>query len=440
MKIKIVSKKLIKPSTPTPQNLSKYKISFIDELMPPVNTRTVLFYYPILSNYRKQNDSSQLLQLAESLSEILPKFYPLAGRYIKNDGFVDCSDHGVEFVEAQVVDDAVDFDDLVSKMGMEELNNLLSGQIHQIDESLTEPLMSIHVTTFKCGGLSIGVSVSHRIFDAYSLGIFINAWSNANHPNPGGEIKIIWPRFDLATLFPGYGPSSGPSVVRSSSPPSPIVKRFSFNKDAITSAGSKLIQRPNSYYSRVRVVCAVIAKALTGVDRAKHGGKSRPCLIVQAVNMRGRTNPPMHKYSCGNFATYSLTYIEDDCKNIFGVQVLADNMGDSVEKTVTSCAQILSQRAKLHSTITETFANVGRKTSSSEVNVMYFTDWSKFGLYDVDFGWGKPVGAAIGAMLGENVVKLMGNKEGDGIEAWVHLNFNDMAYFEQDQDIKLLAT
>ncbi|EYU34249.1 hypothetical protein MIMGU_mgv1a025473mg, partial [Erythranthe guttata] len=291
-----------------------YKISFLDEHLPPVNTRTIFFYYPTLSNNRKQQN---VLQLAESLSEILPKFYPLVGRYIKNDGFVDCSDQGVEFVEAQVVDDDVDFNNLVSKMEMEELNNILSRTPHQIDESPTDPLLSIQVTEFK-------------IFDGYSFGMFVDAWSTANnnHPNPGGEIKIC-PSFDLATLFPGYGPRPGPPVTRAYRP-SPIVKKFSFNKDAITSARSKLITRPNNYYSRVRVVSAVLAKALMRVDRAKHGGKSRTYLICQAVNMRGRTNPLMHKYSCGNFALMSVAQFSETRENVIGVQELVDNMGDSV--------------------------------------------------------------------------------------------------------------
>ncbi|KAL7145699.1 hypothetical protein ABFS83_07G104800 [Erythranthe nasuta] len=437
MKINIVSSKLIKPCTPTPQNLNKYKISFLDERLPPVNTRTIFFYDPILSNNRKQQI---MLQLAESLSEILPKFYPLAGRYIKNDGFVDCSDQGVEFVEAEAIDDDVDFNDLVSKMEMEELNLLLSRTPHQIDESPKDPLLSIQVTEFKCGGLAIGVSVSHRIFDGYSFGMFVDAWSTANnnHPNPCGEIKIC-PCFDLATMFPGYGPRPGPSVTRSYRP-SPIVKKFSFNKDAIASARSKLVTRPNSYYSRVRVVSAVLAKALIGVDRAKHGGKSRTYLICQAVNMRGRTTPPVHKYSCGNFALMSAAQFSETRENIIGVQELVDNMGDSVIKTLADIAEALSQSVKLHSTIKEISTNIMVKKSTGEVNVIYFTDWSKFGLYDVDFGWGKPVGVGIGAVLATNAVRLVSNKEGDGIEAWVHLNSNDMAYFEQDQDIKLLAT
>lgn len=33
----------------------------------------------------------------------------------------------------------------------------------------------------------------------------------------------------------------------------------------------------------------------------------------------------------------------------------------------------------------------------------------------------------------------MNDKEGDGIEAWLHLNHNDMRYFEQDEEMKLFT-
>ncbi|EYU23756.1 hypothetical protein MIMGU_mgv1a023695mg [Erythranthe guttata] len=75
-----------------------------------------------------------------------------------------------------------------------------------------------------------------------------------------------------------------------------------------------------------------------------------------------------------------------------------------------------------------------------EVNVFAFSDWSKFGFYEADFGWGKPVVAGIGAFSRPNIIVLMDSKEGGGLEAWVHLNRNDMPYFEEDDQIKLFAT
>lgn len=184
MKINIVRRELIKPRTPTPQNLKRYKISFRDELSPPSNIGAVLFYH---------SKPKSIGLLEESLSEILSQFYPLAGRYIKQDYTVDCSDQGVEFIEAVAADgevlDAGELDDLLPRR-----SDRFAGP--------TDPLMAIQITELiKCGGIAIGVSVSHRIFDASSMGTFIAAWSNASR-NPGEEITIV-PCFDPHLLFPG---------------------------------------------------------------------------------------------------------------------------------------------------------------------------------------------------------------------------------------------
>ncbi|KAI3470293.1 hypothetical protein Pfo_026956 [Paulownia fortunei] len=434
MKVNVVCRKLIKPSTPTPQNLSKYKISFIDELSPPMNMGVILFY----------PSTPKALHLEESLAKILPHFYPLAGRYIKKDHLVDCSDQGAQFVEAEAVD--VQLLDLVEEMKTEQLNDLLPHQFYQVDEAATDPLLSIQITKFKCGGLVISVSVSHRIFDASSVGTLIAAWTNANNPGPGGKITIC-PSFDSPSLFPrknqGYGPDFEPFRNRN---PSIVVKRFSFSKEAITSLRSKL--RPNEgkgvlssrVISKVRVVCALISKALIGVDQAKYG-KSRSCLVVQAVNMRERTIPPLPKHSCGNLAIPSITrcMAATETKDI-GIQELVYLLGDGIEKTIADCAEILSPGRDGHKIINDPLASLIEKSDSGEVNAVWFSDWSKFGFYQADFGWGKPVWASIGTLPGENMTVLMDNKEGDGIEAWVHLNHNDMSYFEQDEELRLFTT
>ncbi|KAL8045119.1 hypothetical protein ABFX02_08G092100 [Erythranthe guttata] len=393
MKVIIVSTRLVKPCTPTPQNLRNHKISFVDYLNPPMNVGVILLYdNPISPNNPKQTTT----HFQESLSKILPQFYPLAGRYIKKDHSVDCNDSGAEFVEAQVADD--------------------------------------------CGGLVVSVSVSHRIFDASSVGTFLAVWSNANK-NPGmvGSIQIR-PSFDTPPeFFPGSYISRGDSI-KTCWDPNIVVKRFSFHKEAITSLRSKLRLPENS---RVRVVCAVIAEAMIGVDRAKNDGKSRACLIAQAVNMRGRTIPPLPKHSCRNWLILSSTRCMMP-NNIVGnnnIQELVDILGDGLEKTVADCAEIFSPTGRdVKSIIMEPLVDVRAKSMGGEVNVFAFSDWSKFGFYEADFGWGKPVGAGIGAFSRPNIIVLMDSKEGGGLEAWVHLNRSDMPYFEQDDHIKLYAS
>ncbi|KAD6795381.1 hypothetical protein E3N88_06277 [Mikania micrantha] len=62
-----------------------------------------------------------------------------------------------------------------------------------------------------------------------------------------------------------------------------------------------------------------------------------------------------------------------------------------------------------------------------------------FPLYDADFGWGKPCWVTAAAR-GFDMITLMDDKHGDGVEAWVSLNEKDMHLFEQDQDIIAFTT
>ncbi|KAH6819172.1 hypothetical protein C2S51_002775 [Perilla frutescens var. frutescens] len=434
MKINVVSTKLVKPRIPTPQNLKNYDISFTDEFIPPINVRILLFFY--------RSQSKRISNLEDSLAQILSRFYPLAGRYIKTDHLIDCSDQGAEFIEAEAVD--VESIALVDKMEPNHLNHLLSRQFYQVHEAATCPLLSIQATHFKCGGLSIGVSVSHRIFDASSLGTFVLAWSECN---AGGRTAII-PSFDSPSLFP-RGNLDFTQFVDNSGALNNLdncVKRFLFTNEAINNLRYKLRQdesegMPMVIMSRVRVVCAVVAKALIGVDRARHG-RSRPCIVAQAVNMRERTVPPLPKHCCGNLAVHSVTRSMSH-ENVTSASVgeLVRVLDEAIGQTTSECSRILSVGEDgLNQIIVNPVANAFAKWSSGEANVLWFSDWSKFGFCKADFGWGKPVRASLGPFAGENTTVLTEKREGDGIEAWVHLSSSDnMAIFEQDEEIRLFT-
>ncbi|KAL7145481.1 hypothetical protein ABFS83_07G087300 [Erythranthe nasuta] len=441
MKVNVVSSKLIKPCTPTPPNLNKYKLSFADERAPTINVGVVLIYPPS-SNIQKH-------RLEESLAKILPEFYVLAGRYVKNDYVVDCGDQGVEFIEAEAVE--VELVDLLEIKEAGLLNDLLPSKFYQVAKSSEDPLLSIQITELKpCGGLVISVSVCHRIFDTSSLGTFVAAWSNATNDN--NHSIGIFPSFESPSLFPGTNPDQDSSPIRTTYDPNIVVKRFSFDKDAIAILRSKLSQgtKQSTRISRVRLVCAVVAKALIGVDRAKHGGESRSCLMSQAVNMRARTIPPLQKHSCGNLILLSPTpcFISpaettnnnnnNNSDVVIGIeQQLVDILGDALDKTIADCAEMFSP-GRWRGVMMGPLEDMYGKLMSGEVSYsIMFSDWSKFGFYEADFGWGKPVGAGIGTVPVENIVILMDNKEGDGIDAWVRLNRNDVPLFEQDHGIKL---
>lgn len=98
MKIEIVSKELIKPSSPTPPQLRDFKLSFIDERIPPFYGPLILYY--TFNQHKNLNQHEMVHRLKTSLSDALVHFYPLAGR-MKGQIFVECKDDGIMYVKAQ---------------------------------------------------------------------------------------------------------------------------------------------------------------------------------------------------------------------------------------------------------------------------------------------------------------------------------------------------
>lgn len=427
IQVKIVNRKLVKPCIPTPQNLQNYKLSFTDELAEAGKFGVLLFY--------ASKPKETQINLEESLAKVLFQFYPLAGRLKMKDRCVDCSDQGAEFVEARASE--ADLATLISERNLGNLDSLFpADNIHQqFADEANYPILSVQTTHLKCSGLAIAICVSHRIFDASSMGTFVAAWSNASNPR-SNTATYINPIFNSESLLPAKIQNGSPysQVVRETSPA--VVKRFVFDKEAIGRLRSKLRQ---GMMSRVRVVSAFIAKALIRVDGAKQGGTARRCFILQLINMRERTIPPMAKHACGNLVIRSCTEAKD-----IGFQELADLMSEDVDRSISKCSEILSlDEDGLNKLMVESLMGTVTASLSGEANLVWFTDWSKFGFYEVDFGWGEPVGATVAPAAIANGFPgavLMGNKEGDGIEAWVCLDEHDMALFEQDEEIRMLAT
>jgi len=80
------------------------------------------------------------------------------------------------------------------------------------------------------------------------------------------------------------------------------------------------------------------------------------------------------------------------------------------------------------------------------VDFIEFTSWCNFGLYDIDFGWGKPMWVSLvgsnddSEIVFRNLVILMDTRSGDGIEAWVVLEKEDMTMLAQDKELLAFAS
>ncbi|KAL2486757.1 Uncharacterized protein Adt_31513 [Abeliophyllum distichum] len=109
-------------------------------------------------------------------------------------------------------------------------------------------------------------------------------------------------------------------------------------------------------------------------------------------------------------------------------------LGNTVKKTVSACVKILGKDG--HKILFENLGRVAAKGGDISINTIQLNDLSKFGFYEVDFGFRKPIWATIANVPMKNLVILLNTKESDGIEAWVNLHEEDMHYLEQDEEIK----
>ena len=82
LEVELISKEIVKPSSPTPDQLRRYQLSFIDQLTPPLYNPLVFFYPEICDTQANKTKTSDQLKL--SISNALTYFYPLAGRSMEN--------------------------------------------------------------------------------------------------------------------------------------------------------------------------------------------------------------------------------------------------------------------------------------------------------------------------------------------------------------------
>lgn len=68
---------------------------------------------------------------------------------------------------------------------------------------------------------------------------------------------------------------------------------------------------------------------------------------------------------------------------------------------------------------------------------MAFTSLCRFPVYEADFAWGKTVWIGSAKLFNKNIVTFLDTKSGNGIEAWINLEEEEMAKFEVDRELLL---
>ncbi|XP_010068497.2 acetyl-CoA-benzylalcohol acetyltransferase [Eucalyptus grandis] len=300
------------------------------------------------------------------------------------------------------------------------------------------PLVVIQVNTFECGGIAIGLRSTHKISDMYIMAIFVNSWATACR----GNVDVtVCPSFELSSLFP-----MKVSAVVNWLPPRIIgskeftVSRFRFSDDAVsklralTRDDAKDSMANNFQPSRVEVVSALISKALVKIDRHRQG-QERPFAVCMTFNLRDKVKLKIPANSCGNF--FSVISRRSDHPTAGKTNPEFNEMVNIIHNMIsdakTKYATIVNKE-EFCSTVVNSIAEIVEAASSSEVFMISFSSWCRFGLYEIDFGWGRPVPVS-NISLNLRSVFLIDDEEGKGIDAWTTTTGDEMSLLKQDPDI-----
>ncbi|XP_026377868.1 vinorine synthase-like [Papaver somniferum] len=448
MKVEVISRETIKPSSLTPFNLKNLTISFLDQTTPPVPVPILLFYHA--SDIGK-NVLEQSNDLKKSLSETLTYFYPLAGTIGKDNKIVDCDDYGVEYLETRV---DVRLSEVLSKHPDEGyiMNQFIPTNLHYITELGTcrDNLVQlvIQVNMFDCGGMVIGVSMLHKIADAASLGTFINAWARRTSVRLGNIEGIhkekeptIIPSIDAAFHFP---PNEVPSVLSfkmnsEDSEIATVCKRFVFDSSKIVtlkakSANNSHVANPTKVESVTALLWKCASKLKGKADKVLESSSqnSKPFMLCMAVNLRQRMIPALPDHSFGNFIAPALVGLSNQPGDI-ELHKLVETLRSSIRKIN---GDYIKDEFQVNYGLVRSLQDVHERFNKEEMELHTITSWCRFPFYESDFGWGKPTWICTVNVIAKNVCILMDTSDGCGIEAWVTLDEQQMSLLESDYELR----
>ncbi|KAL8218929.1 hypothetical protein R6Q57_022302 [Mikania cordata] len=422
------STKIIKPFVQTPPTLSHYKLGFIDEFAPAVNVGVVFFFSAINNNNHHPNFFAPL---EKSLAETLTRFYPLAGRYDdQHDNIIDCNDQGAEFTHAKVINNIKIEEFLVSQVDDHKfIDEFIPFKIG-VSLQQSDPLLAAQVTTFACGGVAIGVTATHKIVDASTLCMLVNEWGVRNREmelTAAGVGAGAGFNSCSCSVFPGRGLSSIPMPPMNDDMLNKHMrKKLSFSESLILNIKAKGKKR----WSKVQIASAIIWKTLMCVDAAIRENHPTHYKLLQLVNLREKmASSLITKNSCGNFWGFCLTVCKQSL--IMTTEELTDLCSDSVKKFVTSISNNKEESGQEEMVLNSLVGGSNNIHVDANHHVVGVTSWCKFPFYAVDFGYGKPIWVAPGTIPIKNTAYLMDDAQGNGVEAYVFLQLEDVPYFEE---------
>ncbi|KAL1216350.1 putative acetyltransferase [Cardamine amara subsp. amara] len=401
--VTVISSSIVRPQNTNQSSRTKIHLTPFD-----LNT-LYLDYTPRGLLFHKPDPETRFIsRLKTSLSTALEIYFPFAGRLVKVDNledntvsfYIDCDDSsGVKFVHAE--SKSLSVSDILQPHGYvpDFLDHFFQFSNVQNCDGVSKPLLAIQVTEMN-DGVFIGLCTNHLVADGISVWSFLHAWSKICS---SGSVSDLHPLVLKGWFLDGIDYPIHIPVSEMETPPPPsrelssmvITKEriFHFTKKNISDLKAKANNEVGTTDVIISSLQAVSAHMWRSVIRNSGLSREGETHCKVGVDLRQRLNPPLEKECFGNVAYFPPATV---------------TVGDLLDRGQGWAALqinklVRSQTNESCKTFAEDWArNVKILKPQSRVvgNTIIISSSPRFGVYNTDFGWGKPIAVRAGMSHG----------------------------------------
>ncbi|XP_013590166.1 PREDICTED: phenolic glucoside malonyltransferase 2-like [Brassica oleracea var. oleracea] len=421
-------------------NSLKIPLTFFDLPWLRFNPVKRVFFYRLNESTRENFHSFILPKLKLSLSLVLASYLPLSGRitWDPNDPAPSIVVSPNDAVSLTVAESEADFS-FLSGYGQRPVTELhtLAPELTFSDDSAS--VYSLQITLFPDHGFSIGFAAHHSVLDGKTATMFVKAWAHLCKQHLEEENKVnsllpenLTPSLDRSWLtgLTGLnekmvevvttmkGRSLGPIPAKELED-EVVLSTLVLSRDDVERLRERIKSQSPSQYLRLHVSTFVIAYAYvwTCLVKARGGNMERYVTFLFMGDFRERLDPPLPATYLGNCVFPAGSYKRK-----------AAEFGE--ERGFLTAVEILSELVKGLSsrkieTILEEFRAIfSCKGESSQFGTVAGS--TRLGVYESDFGWGRPVKSDVISIEGERISMGERRDGSGGVEIGVCLKKTEM--------------
>ncbi|KAM0850410.1 hypothetical protein ACQ4PT_053102 [Festuca glaucescens] len=402
--LRVIDADVVTPSDDLPARSLPLTFFDVKWLRPPPVQR--LFLYRLDHQHHHGSVQQLVSDLRRSLSMVLALFYPLAGHVRLTPGtnryelFYQPGD-GVAFTAAEY---DVHVDDLASCSDDEPVPVAkLAPLLPPLPKG--RAVLAVQATVLLGGrGLALGVTVHHSACDGASSTHFLHTWAAAcagvdMPPPPVIDRTLIADPKNLYGIYSkGMVPSDGTAIEfagtgLSSYPADQLLATFTLSqellrgiKDALAAEAARhgaatMPIRCSSLLAAYSFIWSCYCRTKQSQNPVEDGDQTKTTYFLFSVDHRTRLDPPVPKWYLGNCLGPAIAAARHDelaADSLGGLFAAFTAIADALEEAVGEGAQERWDGC------------VERVKEAVKAGLLSVAGSPRFGVYDVDFGFGRP--------------------------------------------------